>query len=244
MTYCEFGRKRRFAPKLLCDHLANASSDSLILAVGEEELLELSTTECALYKLSVKILEDVADVGVSNLLNLVEDSLVSLLGNCSLAGVTKAPLGNEELLEYVLEVELTAPAPALSEGHCDSVTIVYLSELVSVGGINYVTAKNTGEGVTSEHSALAGTTTGDYKIACAGVEKNCGEDTDLNVGELLLVLSRVHTVVIYLVTKGLYNLLKSVADKSVLSRLAVLVNKCNFHYKNSFLVIKIKSLSG
>ena len=238
MTYCELGRKRRFAPKLFSDYLANASGNSIILAVSEEELLELSATECALNKLTVKVLEDVADVGVSNLLYLVEDSLVSLLGNCSLTGITKTPLGNEELLEHVLEVELTAPAPTLSEGHGDRVTVVYLSELICVGRINYVAAKNTGEGVTSEHSALTCTATGDYEVASAGVEKNCGEDTDLNVGELLLVLSGVHTVVVYLVTKGLYNHLKSVADKSILSRLAILVNKCNFHYKIPFRLLK------
>ena len=229
MTYCEFGRKRRFAPKLLCDYLANGGCDTLILAVSKEILLELSTCKSALYKLSVKVLENVADVGVSNLLNLVEDSLVSLLGNCSLTGITKTPLGNEELLEYVLEVKLTAPAPALCEGHSDCVTVVYLSELVSVGRINNVTAKNTGEGVTSEHSALAGTATGDYKVASAGVKKNGGENTDLNIGKLLLVLCGIHTVVVNLVTEGLYYALEGIADKCVLSCLAVLVDKCNFH---------------
>ena len=167
---------------------------------------------------------------MSYLLNLVEDLLVSLLGNCSLARISKSPLGNEELLEYLLKVELTAPAPALSKRHSDSVTVVYLSELISVGGINYVTAENTWEGVTSEHSALARAASGDNEIASTGVKKNCGEDTDLNVGKLLLVLSGVHTIVVYLVTEGLNYLLKSVADKSVLSCLAVFVDKCNFHF--------------
>ncbi len=216
-------------PFLLCKNLSYAISDSLILAVCKEELLELSTAESALNKLSVEILEDVADVGVSNLLHLVEDLLVSLLGNSSLTRIAKTPLGNEELLKYVLEIELTAPAPTLCEGHSDCVTVVYLSELISVGRINNVTAKHTGEGVTSEHSALTCAATGDNEVASAGVKKNSGEDTDLNVGKLLLVLCGIHTVVMYFVTEGLNYLLKSVTDKSVLSCLAVLVNECNFH---------------
>ena len=87
----------------------------------------------------------VADVGVSNLLNLVEDLFVSLLGNCSLTRIAETPLGNKELLEYVLKVELTAPAPALCKGHRDSIAVIYLSELISVGGVNDVTAENAGE---------------------------------------------------------------------------------------------------
>jgi hypothetical protein len=170
---------------------------------------------------------------MSYLLNLVEYLLVSLLGNSSLTRIAKAPLGNKELLKYVLKVELTAPAPALSKRHSNSVTVVYLSELVSVGGINNVTAKNTGEGVTSEHCALTGTATGDNEITGTGVKKNCGENTDLNVGKLLLVLCGIHSVVEYLVTERLYNTLKSLADKFVFSRLAIFIDKCNFHFNLS-----------
>ena len=167
---------------------------------------------------------------MSNLLYLVEDLLVSLLGNCSLTGISKAPLGNEELLEYVLEVELTAPAPALSKGHCDSVTVVYLSELISIGGVNDVTAKNSGEGVAGEHSALTRAAARDYEVARARVKKNGGENTNLNVGKLLLVLSGVHSVVINSVAKRLNNLFKSVAYKRVFSRLAIFIYKCYSHF--------------
>ena len=136
----------------------------------------------------------------------------------------------EKLLKYVLKVKLAAPAPALCKGHCDSVTVVNLSELICVGGVNYVTAKNSGEGVTSEHCALAGTATGDNEVACAGVKKSCSKNSYLNVGELLLILCRIHAIVMYLVTEGLYYLFKSIADKSVFSRLAVFIDKCNFHF--------------
>ena len=218
----------------LAENFLNASLDSIALAVSEEELTELCTAESAENELAVKVLEDVADVGVGNLLDFVKDLLVSLLGNCSLTGITETPLGDKEFLEYILKVEFTAPTPTLCEGHGDSVTVVYLGELVSIGGVNNVTAKNAGEGVTSEHCTLAGSASGDNEIACAGVKKNCGEDTDLNVGKLLLVLCGIHTVVEYLVTEGLYHLLKSVADKGVFSRLAVFVYKCDFHFQIPF----------
>jgi len=98
-------------------------------------------------------------------------------------------------------------------------------------------AENAGEGVTSKHCALACAAACDYKIASTGVKKDSGEDTDLNIGKLLLVLRGIHTVVKYLVTEGLYNTLESVADEGVLSRLAVFVDKCNFHLSVSFYLL-------
>ena len=213
----------------LAEELLYASLDSVALAVSKEELAELCAAESTENELAVKVLENVADVGVGNLLNLVEDLLVSLLGNCSLTGITETPLGNKELLEHVLKVELTAPAPTLCEWHGDCVAVVYLSELVSIGGVNNVTAKNAWEGVACKHSTLAGTAAGDDKVARTGVKENCGEDTDLNVGKLLLVLCGVHAVVVYLVAEGLDYLLKGVADKSVFSRLAIFIDKSDFH---------------
>ena len=187
----------------LCEDLLYALCDSVALAVRKEELLEVLTAESAENKLAVKVFKNIYHIGVSYLLNLVEDLLVSLLGNGSLTGITKTPLGNEELLEYVLKVKLAAPAPALCKRHRNCISVVNLGKLICVGGVNHVTAKNAGEGVTSEHCALACAAACDYKVACAGVEKNCGEDTDLNVGKLLLVLCGIHTVIEHLVTERL-----------------------------------------
>ena len=49
---------------LLCKNLSYAVSNSLILTVSKEQLLELSSAESTLNELSVEILENVADVGL------------------------------------------------------------------------------------------------------------------------------------------------------------------------------------
>ena len=100
----------------LCEDLLYALCDSFALAVRKEQLLEVLGAKRAENELAVKILKNVADIGVRYLLHLVEDLLISLLGNGSFSGIAKAPLGNEELLEYVLKVQLAAPAPALCKG--------------------------------------------------------------------------------------------------------------------------------
>ena len=129
----------------LCKKVSYAVCNSLVLAISKEVFLESSSCDCAENKLTVEVLENVNEVGVCNLLNLVENSLVSLLRNCSLARVAKSPFGNKELFKNVLKVKFTAPAPALCERHRDSVAVINLSELICVCGIYNVTAKNSGE---------------------------------------------------------------------------------------------------
>jgi hypothetical protein len=52
-----------------------------------------------------------------------------------------------------------------------------------------VAAKYTGESVTSEHCALTCAATCDNEITSTGVEKDGRENTDLNIGQLLFILS-------------------------------------------------------
>ena len=166
---------------------------------------------------------------MSYLLYLIKNSLVSLLGNCSLTRITKTPFGNKKLLKNILKVKLTAPTPALCKRHRDRVAIVNLSKLICICGINHVTAKHTGEGITSKHSTLTCATSCDYKVTRTGVKQYCRKNTDLHVGKLLLILCRIHTVVKYLMTEGFYNRAKSRLNKSILSRLAIFIYKSNFH---------------
>ena len=76
----------------LAEKLFNASGNSFVLAVSEEILFKLSSAKRTENELSVEVFKYVNYIGMSNLLNLVENLLVSLLGNCSFARITKSPL--------------------------------------------------------------------------------------------------------------------------------------------------------
>ena len=112
----ELQRCSSFSSGDLCKKRLNASNDLLVGRVRKEVFLEFLAGKCAENKLAIKVLKDVAEVVVCDLLYLIENSLVSLLGNGSLTGITLSPLLNEELFENILKVELRAPAPAFSEG--------------------------------------------------------------------------------------------------------------------------------
>ena len=74
------------------------------------------TGEGALDEVAVQILQDVGQVAESNGAHAVQDLLVALLGDNALLGVALAVAEAEQLLEDVLEVQLTAPAEALAKG--------------------------------------------------------------------------------------------------------------------------------
>src|SRR5699024_9048745 len=126
---------------------------------------------------------------VSNLLNLVKDLSISLLRNSSLLRIAAAPLFNEELFKYILEIKLSAPAPALSERHSYTVAVINLCELISVCRINNMSAKYARECVAGKASALAGTAACDYEISSARVKQNSGKNTYLYICKLFLILS-------------------------------------------------------
>lgn len=75
---------------LICDRF-DISSDLLILAVCEEELLEVLTLECALNEFGIELLENFNKIlSQSVLTNLVKDLLVSLLRLTSLWWISAA----------------------------------------------------------------------------------------------------------------------------------------------------------
>jgi hypothetical protein len=98
-----------------------------------------------------------------------------------------------------------------------------------------VAAKYTGKSVTSEHCALTCSATCDNEITSTGVEKDGGENTDLNIGQPLFILCGIHTVVINLVAEGFYCRAESGLNKRVLCRLAIFIYKCNFYLLSPFL---------
>ena len=95
-----------------------------------------------------------------------------------------------------------------------------------------MTADNAREGVACQHSALASSASGNHIVCCAGIQKNCCQNTNLNIGQLCLIICGIHTIVVYLMSHRFYNFLQRTLNNSVLSCLAVLINQCNFHVKN------------
>ena len=80
------------------------------LQAGKKFLAKCVTGEGALDEVAVQILQDVGQVAESNGAHAVQDLLVALLGDNALLGVALAVAEAEQLLEDVLEVQLTAPA--------------------------------------------------------------------------------------------------------------------------------------
>ena len=85
-----------------------------VLAGGEEILGEMLAGESALDQVAVQILQDVGQVAKGNSAHAVQNLLVALLGHNALLGVALAVAEAEQLLEDVLEVQLTASALAHS----------------------------------------------------------------------------------------------------------------------------------
>ena len=71
------------------------------------------STDCALYQISVQVLQNRNQVIMGDLLHLVQDLLVALFGNYSLLGIALSALALKQLLKDVLKIQLSAPAKAL-----------------------------------------------------------------------------------------------------------------------------------
>ena len=75
----------------------------------------------------------------------------------------------EQLLEAVLEVQLTAPAEALGKGHGNGVAVVDVGKGVGIHGVLNVAADNAGEAVQCQHGTLAGAAAGNNVVRSAAV---------------------------------------------------------------------------
>ena len=76
-------------------------------------------------------------------------------------GVALTVAKAEQLLEAVLEVQLAAPAKALSKGHGNGVAVVDVGKGVGVHGVLHMAADDAGEAVQGQHGTLAGAAAGD-----------------------------------------------------------------------------------
>ena len=144
----------------------------------------------------------------------------------------------EQLLEDVLEVQLTAPAEALGKGQSHRVAVVDVGKGVSVNGVLDVAADDAGEAVQGQHSALTGAAAGDDVVRSAGVQQHSGQDAVLNVGQLGGIVGGIHTVVDDLVAHRLDDLAQGGLDQGVLGGLAVLIDQSDFHNSFSPFIVK------
>ena len=196
------------------------------------------TGEGALDEVAVQILQDVGQVAESNGAHAVQDLLVALLGDNALLGVALAMAEAEQLLEDVLEVQLTAPAEALGKGQGHRVAVVDVGKGVSVNGVLDVAADDAGEAVQGQHSALTGAAAGDDVVRSAGVQQHSGQDAVLNVGQLGGIVGGIHAVVDDLVAHRLDDLAQGGLDQGVLGGLAVLIDQSDFHNSFSPFIVK------
>ena len=163
----------------------------LVLAGGEEVLGKVLAGEGALDEVAVQILQDVGQIAESNGAHAVQDLLVALLGHNALLGVALTVAEAEQLLEAVLEVQLTAPAEALGKGQSHSVAVVDVGKGVSVNGVFDVAADDAGEAVQGQHGTLAGAAAGDDVVSRAAVQQDFEARRDtLAQGDLFQVFEQ------------------------------------------------------
>ena len=85
-------------------------------------------------------------------------------------------------------------------------------------------AQHSWEGIAGKHGSLAGSAARNHIIRRPGIQKHCGQNSVLHIGEGIFVLRTVHTIVKNLVSHRFRHALQRGTDQLVLSRLAVLID--------------------
>ena len=98
-----------------------------------------------------------------------------------------------------------------------------------------MSAQHPGEGIAGQHGALAGAAAGDDVVGRAAVEQDACQQSALHIGQLARIIGGIHAVVEHLVAHGLHNLAQAGLDHAVFGRLAVFIQKRDFHGNHPFL---------
>ena len=201
--------------QLLGKDLLDGSNDLVIRCLSEEVLLEVLACEGTLHEVAVEVAQELRERTEVRGAHRIEDLLVALLGLDALCRIAIAGAEAEELLERVLEVELLAPAVLEGEGHGDSVAVIDLGKGVGIERVLDMSADDAGEGVEREHGAFAGAAAGDHIVCCLAVQKRCGKDAVLDIGELGSVVCGIHAVVEVLMSHRLCDLAQCLLDHGI-----------------------------